>query len=208
MKLRREHKERDPSDVRNVVVVHCQLPAVVHRVSLDRDWDDLVALRLGAERRIREKGSSQWSDTARGLEQMMHWVNRDEMMIIRRGPRAVGCFALTNDGEPEFWGSDPDRDQSVYLHKAITSPHAAHTGIGELIVSHSIGEARARRAVAVRIEVWKGPNGAGAVRRWEELGFRHVRELDLPGRDVGVLMEIRVLRAEPGTSSPGEANAA
>jgi hypothetical protein len=162
----------------------------VTRASLERDWYALSALRLAAERWLHESGITQWTDTARGLDQMMKYTDRDEMYLVREGPTAVGCFALTNRPDPDFWSGDAERDECLYLNKAIAAPWAAHTGIGRLITDYTMTEARARKCVAARLDCWRGNEKLR--QHFESLGFTYLRTVESRGRNDGILMEQRV----------------
>jgi GNAT superfamily N-acetyltransferase len=161
----------------------------VWRANMEYDWHGLSALRLAAERSLRSRGIQQWTDTARGLDQMAQYTNRDEMYLVREGPTAVGCFVLTDQPDVDFWADDPDRDECLYLHKVIAAPWAKGTGIGQMIVEYSMAEAKARKCQAVRLDCWRGNDKLRE--HWESLGFTYLRTAEVAGRNSGVLMEQR-----------------
>jgi len=163
---------------------------VVWRADLDKDWYALSALRLAVERRLREIGVHQLGDTARGLEAMAFFVNRDEMYVVREGPTAIGCFALTSLPDHDFWADDPDRHECLYLRQVLVAPWATGTGVGEFIINHVMSEARDRKCSAVRLDTWYANEKLW--QHWEGLGFTSLRTADAPGRDTSVLMERRL----------------
>lgn len=172
---------------------------VVH-LATEADWVGLLALRYGAERRLREKGTQQWvSSSARGISQLAEKVRKREVMIIRRGVHAVGCFSLTRDYDPALYGDDPANGAWLYLGKVITAPDAAHTGVGEYVVRYAVDEAKKYDLCGVRINVWSGPDGEGCRQRWAELGFKQTGEVR--GQTAGTLMELAV---EPEVVVKGE----
>jgi hypothetical protein len=160
------------------------------RANMEHDWYALSSLRLGAENWLRANGIVQWHDTARGLDQMARYTNRDEMYLVREGPTAVGCFALTNDADSDFWTGDPDRGDSLYLNKMIAARWVAGTGVGRLITDYSLAEAKARKCVALRLDCWRGNDALRS--HFEDLGFTYLRTAVVPNRNDGVLMEQRL----------------
>jgi hypothetical protein len=165
----------------------------VWRAELEKDWYALSALRLAVERDLRERGIPQWTDTARGLEQMAQYVNRDEMYLVREGPSATGCFALTACPDPDFWSDDPEKDECLYLQKVITAPWAARSGMGRFIVDYATSAADERCCSAVRLNCWEGN---GKLREhFESLGFTYLRTATTRNRSSGVLMEKRLVPA-------------
>jgi hypothetical protein len=162
----------------------------VWRAKLDYDWYALSTLRLAAERWLRENGITQWTDHARGLDQMMKYTDHDEMYLVREGPTAVGCFALTDKPDLDFWSGDPERGECLYLNKAITAPWAAHTGVGRFIIDYALAEAAARKCVALRLDCWRGNEKLRS--HFESLGFTYLRTAEVRSRNDGVLMEQRI----------------
>lgn len=169
---------------------------VIWRAELEKDWYALSALRLAAERDLRERGINQWTDTARGLEQMVFFVNRDEMYLVREGPSAVACFVLTGRPDPDFWADDTERHECLYLHKMIVAPWARDTGLGQFIVDHAMAEADERCCSAVRLDCWKDNEKLKS--HFESLGFTYLRTVETPGRNDGVLMERRLVPLPSG----------
>jgi GNAT superfamily N-acetyltransferase len=168
---------------------------LVHYRADESDWMALVALRLAAERRLRQLSSSQWTDTARGLEQMWQYLERDEMYVIRHGPQAAGCFALTDRSDPEFWSGDPERRQFLYLHKVIVTPDMTGAGVGAYIVAQTMSDAEQRGCLGARLRCWTGNDRLRAV--WERHGFTYLRTVPVPGSGADVLMERRLVCQQP-----------
>lgn len=154
------------------------------------DWDELEALRHAAERRLRDMGLAQWSDTARGLDQMMTRLDGDEMYLVFDGLHVAGCFAVSTQSDACFWAGDPERDEYIYLYKVMAHPKWAGMGVGRFIVSFAVREAAARQAKGLRLDCWK--DNPELRRQWERLGFTYLRTVDAPGRNTGTLMERRV----------------
>jgi GNAT superfamily N-acetyltransferase len=183
-----------PGPAEAPVIATVSLPWEVYRADLMKDWYALSALRLAAERRLREMRVEQWTDTARGLQQLAFFTEREEMHVVRDGASAIGCFALSSWPDPDFWGHDSEKDDCLYLYKVMIAPWMAGTGVGRFIINHALNEATERTCVALRLDCWRTNTRLHA--RWKELGFTHLRTFNIPGRNSGALMEIRLNQLE------------
>ena len=166
-------------------------PWYAYRADLLDDWTALSALRLAAERRLREGHIEQWTDTARGLDQLAFFTAREEMYLVREKNTAIGCFALSSWADPDFWHDDPERDECLYLYKVMTAPWMAHQGVGRFMVNFAMEEARERKCTALRLDCWR--ENKRLHERWQNLGFTKLRTVTLPSRNSGTLMEMRLM---------------
>lgn len=156
--------------------------------TLDRDWGALSALRTIAEERLRKLGFD--TDVARGLDRMAVYVNRDEMYVTKNGIVTVACHALTPAGDPAFWSERERAQEALYLDNVIVDPAYAHEGIGGLVTAHAAREARERRMDFLRLDCQRGNRRLRD--HWQKLGFTWVRDVTVPGRASGTLMEMTV----------------
>jgi GNAT superfamily N-acetyltransferase len=154
---------------------------------LERDWDELSALRAQVERRLTANGDG--TDIARGLDRMYGYLIDDRLYVMRRAGALVACHALTPHGDPAFWARDELAAEALYLDNAMVRPSSAHQGIGTLITAHALSEARERGIPLLRLDCQRVP----ALRdHWESLGFTHLRDAVVPGRASGTLMEMKI----------------
>ena len=169
------------------------------RATWKRDGESLTALRLDAEKRLADMGIRQWYDTEGGLAVIRAYTDAGDMYIIRDGPRSIGCFALSERYDEDWWGDDPDRDNCLYLGKAITASYMKNRGVGRFTVDYATRVTRAAGLRAVRIDCWRERPGLQAA--WHRLGFSYLRTIlaldKRPGyegklRESGDLMELRV----------------
>lgn len=177
-----------PGPAEAPVITPVNQPWIIHRADIMRDWYALCALRLAAERRLRAMGIPQWTDTARGLDEMSFFTNRDDMYLIRQGPTAIGCFALTSWVDESVW-SDPDRDECLYLNKVMVAPWMSGTGVGHFIVNHAMEQVRDRKCSALRLYSWY--ENTPLYQHWQNLGFTHVGTITVPNGNSGALMEMK-----------------
>lgn len=160
----------------------------IRLADLDRDWAALSALRSIAEARLRKMGFG--TDVARGLDRMAGYVHRDEMYVMRHGLFAVACHALTPHGDPAFWTAEERAEEALYLDNVIVDPSHVREGLGGLVTGHAVSEAQARSMKFLRLDCMRGNS---ALRdHWATLGFTWLRDVTVPGRASGTLMEMTV----------------
>lgn len=159
----------------------------IRLATLHDDWDDLARLRFAVEERVRAMGGS--TDVARGLDRMAGYELHDELYVIRQGPELIACHALTPSGDPAFWTREELAQDALYLDSAMVSPYYAHRGVGSLITRHARDEAGKRGMSLVRLDCQRIPELRA---HWERLGFTHLRDVEVPGRASGTLMEVSV----------------
>lgn len=158
------------------------------------DWDALSWLRAAVEMRLvqmhQEISEVLATDLARGLDRMAGYAGRDQMYLIMRGQVLIACHALTPDGDPAFWTPQELKQEALYLDNAMVHPSQAHHGVGALITRHALEEARDRTMEFVRLDCQRGNPRLRS--HWENLGFTHLRDVEVPGRASGTLMEMKV----------------
>lgn len=160
----------------------------IRLADLDRDWPALSALRSIAEARLRKMGFG--TDVARGLDRMAGYVHRDQMYVMRRGLFVVACHALTPDGDAAFWTADELAQDALYLDNVIVDQKHAHQGIGGLVTGHAVSEAQERGMKFLRLDCMRG--NAALRDHWHTLGFTWLRDVTVPGRMSGTLMEMTI----------------
>lgn len=160
----------------------------IRLATLDRDWGALSALRSIAETRLRKLGLD--TDVARGLDRMAGYVDRDQMYVTRKGIFAISCHALTPDGDEAFWTAEERAQEALYLDNVIVDPAYAHEGIGRLVTAHAASEAASRMMNFLRLDCQRGNKALRA--HWETLGFTWRRDVTVPGRASGTLMEMTI----------------
>lgn len=154
---------------------------------LEHDWDELSALRERAEQRVRAMGYG--TDFARGLDRMAFYEFTDQLYVIRQAGTLIACHALTPTGDDAFWTPDELREPALYLDNAMVDPAHAHRGMGSLITRHAKDEAAKRGMSLLRLDCQRIP----ALRaHWERLGFTWLRDVEVPGRSSGTLMEAKI----------------
>lgn len=158
----------------------------VRRAVLEDDWDALSAMRGRVEARMRDMGHD--TDVARGLDRMAHYELREQLYVIRYNGRLVACHALTDDGDAAFWTQAELWAEALYLDNAMVEPSFAHRGLGHMIIAHAREEAQGRGMKLLRLDCQRIPRLRA---HWEHLGFTWLRDVIVPGRTSGTLMEMK-----------------
>jgi len=157
------------------------------------DWDALSWLRAAVEMRLvqmhERAGDVLPTDLARGLDRMAGYAGRDQMYLVLYGQSLIACHALTPDGDPAFWTPEELRQEALYLDNAMVHPSRAHMGLGAVITRHALQEARDRDMEFLRLDCQRGNKKLRS--HWENLGFTHKRDTEVPGRASGTLMEVK-----------------
>jgi len=158
------------------------------------DWDALSWLRSAVEMRLvqmhQDAGEVLPTDLARGLDRMAGYAGRDQMYLVMYGKNLIACHALTPDGDPAFWTPGELKQEALYLDNVMVHPSKAHHGVGTLITRHALEEARDRSMEFVRLDCQRGNPRLRS--HWAGLGFTHLRDVEVPGRASGTLMEVKV----------------
>jgi len=160
----------------------------IRLATLEGDWDALSALRSLVEQRVQAMGHDH-TDMARGLDRMAGYVNADQLYTVRQMGRLVACHALTPDGDPDFWTRQELAEDALYLDNAMVHPAHAHRGVGSLITRHAVDEAVKCGMSLLRLDCQRVPELRA---HWERLGFTHLRDVEVPGRASGTLMEMTI----------------
>lgn len=158
------------------------------RATLENDWDDLSRLRFRAEERVRAMGHG--TDVARGLDRMATYEREEQLYALRdRSGLLVACYALTPAADPAFWDAEERQADALYLDSAIVDPGHAHRGLGRVITFRACEQARAVPVKLLRLDCQRIPRLRA---HWESLGFTHLRDVEVPGRMSGTLMERKI----------------
>lgn len=159
----------------------------IRLATLEGDWDELSGLRFAVERRVRDMGYV--TDFARGLDRMAGYIHNDRLYTVRQAGSLIACHALTPDGDADFWTPAELAQEALYLDNAMVRPDHAHRGMGSLITRHAKDEAGKRGMSLVRLDCQRVTELRA---HWERLGFTWLRDVDVPGRASGTLMEAKI----------------
>jgi GNAT superfamily N-acetyltransferase len=103
---------------------------------------------------------------------------KGDTYLAQAGATALGTFTLYRS-DATFWGERPHEppDHARYLHRLAV--RRGHRGLGRALVDLAEIIARAAGAACLRLDCAAG--NPGLRRYYEELGFEHRGDLDVPG---------------------------
>jgi GNAT superfamily N-acetyltransferase len=164
---------------------------LIRRAELHADWGELSRLREFVEADMRRAGRD--TDLARSLDRMARYVEGDRMYVIAPAMSVsrlfVACWALTDEADKEFWTPEEQQEDALYLDSAMVHPSYSHRGVGRMIAGYSQMEAFDRGMTALRLDCQRDPDLRF---HWEALGFTWLRDVTVPGRTSGTLMEMKL----------------
>jgi GNAT superfamily N-acetyltransferase len=166
----------------------------IRLAELQYDWDALSWLRTAVEVRLRQMeettGHDLTTDLARGLDRMAFYAGNDQMYLVAEHGMLAAAYALTPDGDPAFWTPAERKQEALYLDNAMVHPKHSGHGIGAVVTAHAVTEGAARTMDLLRLDCQRGNEKLRA--HWEALGFEWVRDVQVPGRASGTLMEMKL----------------
>jgi GNAT superfamily N-acetyltransferase len=95
----------------------------------------------------------------------------------------VGTITVDDRADPEFWTPAERSQPALYVHRIIVRRQLAGRGVGRLLLDWAAGRASASGYPWLRLDAWK--SNQALHRYYHELGFRHVRTVDLKHRGSG-----------------------
>lgn len=104
------------------------------------------------------------------------------------GPEDVGSSATIDYyADPDFWGSDDDPDDAVYVHKMAVDRGYAGRGLGGQLLDLAGALAEDAGRSWVRLDAWR--TNPRLQRYYQEQGFTRLRVVDLAHRQSGALFQ-------------------
>lgn len=136
--------------------VGADLDTVMHLLQAARDWQQA-------------RGADVWSEFPRAP--VAADISAGCVHLAKEGDTVCGAVTLV-ESDPLVWG--PDDRKALYLHRLVSSRHAAGRGAGALLIRWARVVATWRCKRWLRLETW---NENRALRGYyESQGFRHVRD--------------------------------
>jgi GNAT superfamily N-acetyltransferase len=121
------------------------------------------------------------------LADLAQRIELGELHIAYEHTTPVGTFALDHHADPDFWRDDPSGIRAGYLHRlAVTRTHAG-CGLGALLVDHAADLVAHQGRFWLRLDCAK--HNTRLHDFYRQLGFKHVRTIDLPHRKSGALFQ-------------------
>jgi ribosomal protein S18 acetylase RimI-like enzyme len=124
------------------------------------------------------------------LSDLAQRADRGEIHIAYDGTMPVGTFALDWTADPEFWHDHAADTDAGYLHRLAVARSHAGQGIGAQLAEHAANLVARNGRRLLRLDCAK--HNTRLHEYYRQLGFTHVRTIDLAHRKSGALFERRV----------------
>jgi predicted N-acetyltransferase YhbS len=155
------------------------------------DLDTLEELREEAVDWLASKGLDQWqpgqprvptrATTAAALARGSCYLAYSE------DGELVGTITVDDQADPEFWTEAERAQPALYLHRMIVPRRAGGSDLGQRLVDWASERAADAHLDWVRLDAWK--TNTALHRYYRQLGFEHVRTVDLGHRGSGALFQ-------------------
>ncbi|GLW98035.1 GNAT family N-acetyltransferase [Microtetraspora sp. NBRC 16547] len=151
------------------------------------DLPAVLALLAEAAKWLDSHGVRQWPAGGFPASRIEPLIDAGAMYVLDDGTGAAATVALDGHADPEFWGRADRPDTARYVHKLAVSRAYAGEGLGEALLDWAGLRAAAEGRRWLRLDCSK--DNLRLQRYYAELGFRHVRTVDLAHRASGALFE-------------------
>lgn len=155
-----------------------------------RDIGAIWQLRAERAQWLSDLGSDQWSqaglDREAFMERVQASIEAGETWIWLDDGAVLGTIALDHWADPGLWSTE-ERDESLIVHRMMTTRAAAGRGIGAALLQHAEQVAAAHNCGWLRLDAWSTNHALH--RYYERQGFRHVRTATEHGTPSGALFE-------------------
>ncbi|MFF4773443.1 GNAT family N-acetyltransferase [Microtetraspora fusca] len=157
------------------------------RRAVPDDLPAVLSLLADAARWLDSQGVRQWPADGFPASRIEPLIEVGAMFVLDDGRGTAATVALDGHADPEFWGRDDRPDTARYVHKLAVSRAYAGKGLGEALLDWAGLRAAADGRRWLRLDCSK--DNLRLQRYYAELGFRHVRTVDLAHRASGALFE-------------------
>ena len=171
-----------------------------HRYVLRRaqssELDTVMALLRERVEWLREQGSDQWSTwTTWQATKIQPALDEGHVWLLFDEGRPIGTITVEFRGDADFWTPEECSQPAAYLSKlAIRLDHAGKE-LGSLLIDWARDYAYRHGCKAVRLDAWKTNVKLQAY--YAERGWKHLRTVEVPGRNSGSLFELHVQTLAP-----------
>lgn len=144
---------------------------------------------------LRARSSDQWSTWPAWPAKLTRALGAGHVWLLLEQDLPIGTVSADQNADLDFWTPQERGQSATYLAKLAVHPDRAGRGYGALLLD-VISTAAARQGAALlRLDAWK--NNPGLHRHYTDLGWQHLRTIDLPHRRSGALFEIPTRSALP-----------
>lgn len=140
---------------------------------------------------LRSKGSDQWSTWTTWQEtKIQPALDEGHVWLLLDGNEPIGTITIEFCADADFWTPQEYTVPAAYLSKLAVRLDRSGNELGSLLIDWARDYAYRRGCRAVRLDAWKTNTELQAY--YTERGWKHVRTVDVPGRNSGSLFELPV----------------
>lgn len=174
----------------------CPPRAFTIRTAQPDDLPAIAQLLDKAGEWMRDQGIADQWPIRFPLSDLGQRVNHGEIHVAYDGQTPVGTFALDWTADPEFWQDEHADADAGYLHRLAVARSHAGQGIGAQLVEHAATLVLRSGRHLLRLDCAK--HNTRLHDYYRQLGFTHIRTIDLAHRKSGALFELSCLGAPTG----------
>jgi GNAT superfamily N-acetyltransferase len=165
----------------------CPPRALTIRAAYPEDLPAVAQLLDDAGAWMRNQGITDQWPIRFPLSDLSSRVDHGEIHIAYDGQAPVGTFALDWIADPEFWRDEHANADAGYLHRLTVARTHAGQGIGAQLVEHAAELVLRSGRRLLRLDCAK--HNTRLHDYYRQLGFTHMRTVDLAHRKSGALFE-------------------
>lgn len=148
------------------------------------DAQSVVDILNEAADQLASRGISQWRPGWMNMGRITPMIHRGETFVAHdHHGILVATVSLSADPDPDFWTPDERQASALYMSKLASRK----SGAGAQVLKWVITQARDLGYEAVRLDAWA--TNYGLHNYYRRRGWRHLRTMNVPGRDSGALFE-------------------
>jgi len=156
------------------------------RAARSDELEVVEGLLVEASKWLASRGIDQWQYPPH-RDKIVKAIERGECFLAFRGDWPIGTIQVDDHADPEFWTSEDNPGNALYVHRMAISRSVAGEGIGTVLLDWAARRAAATGKPLLRLDAWK--SNPGLHQYYLSQGFQLVRIVDLPHRQSGALFE-------------------
>jgi ribosomal protein S18 acetylase RimI-like enzyme len=168
------------------------------RCAEQADSDAIVALLAEATQWLRDRGSDQWQTSSeRHRVSVGRNISRGEVwIVVGDDGAAVATITLNDYADPEFWTTEDEPADALYVHRLAVTGQSRGTELGAALLDWAARQAVDAGKKWLRLDAWA--SNAALHKYYRVRGFQQVRTLHYGHRGSGALFQ-RAATTQLGT---------
>jgi hypothetical protein len=158
--------------------------------------DDLAAVHELLNARVgwlAERGERQWQVWPFDEARIRRIMSRRGTFLVLRDGEPAGTITVSPEADPDFWTVTESLQPAWYISKMATGLDPGLRGLGEWMMRWVTSRAAAAGVEWVRLDAWRTNTDLQA-KVYQARGWRHLRTMEVAGRNSGALFQRYALR--------------